>query len=285
MEIIQFRPSNNLALSSALLGIENQLHEAALANVEAAGDGFTEAEQRAMTIVEEVRLINGMDLAAVLLRGKLLRQIEDEALYSIHPGGYQTLEEMARDQGISVSNLSNIRDLCFVIFPYMEQQMGISVAQVWEQIGMSNFRELIPVMKAIITGEQPDRQSAAQAVERILDDVAATAHAAGQELSDEEIRASAVSNLLNDASSMTNRELRGRIRPERTPNIEPTILRQNGARLVMVEMTEDQWLMFQRKLGPYMDPVEVNLPHDGNMRRIEASRLPVIRRIVNLLNE
>ena len=77
-----FVPSSSLSLSNSLLGIESALEAAARANVEAAGDGFLDAEKEAMTVIEELRLINSMDLAAVLLRGKLLKRIEETSMWS-----------------------------------------------------------------------------------------------------------------------------------------------------------------------------------------------------------
>lgn len=129
MAIESIIPSSSMQLSTALLGIENSLLRAAEANVALMGDDFTDAEREAMTTIEELKLINGMDLAAVLLRGKLLQRIEERGMWSYHPARYGSLQEMARDQGISVSNLSNIRDLNLVIFPWMAQQ-GMSIPEI-----------------------------------------------------------------------------------------------------------------------------------------------------------
>ena len=170
--IERFQPSQNAALSTSLMGIEAALSTAAQANVQTAiaGTGdYTEMEIRSMTTIEELKLVNGMDLAAIILRGKLLKQIEDEALYSFHPNQYTTLQDMAREQGISLSELSNVRDLCFVVFPYMEEQLGMNVAVTFENIGKSNMRELVPVIKAIISGEET-RGTVQVAVERIMND-------------------------------------------------------------------------------------------------------------------
>jgi hypothetical protein len=281
--IAPFRPSTSLALNSSLEALEAQLLAAAQANVANAGEGFTQAEIHAMTVIEELKLINSMDLAAVMLRGRLLDQIEQEGLWAAHPGQYATLEEMARDQGITISELSNIRDLTRVVFPYMENTLGIPVAQVWEQIGKSNFREMVSVLKGIITGEIPGRGQTADTINRILDDTAATARAAGQEVTPEGIRRDAVANLLNDASAMTNRQLRQRLRPNPTAALEPAVLNAGASRLILMEVDAEQYEMFQRVMNRHIDVREHDLPNDPRARQREAARIPQLRRVLSLL--
>ena len=288
--IERFQPSQNTALANSLMGIETALSNAAQANVDQAIQGaeYTEMEIRSMKTIEELKLVNGMDLAAILLRGKLLKQIEDEALYSFHPNQYTTLQDMAREQGISLSELSNVRDLCFVVFPYMEEQLGMNVALTFENIGKSNMRELVPVIKAIISGEET-RGTVQVAVERILNDTAATARAEAmangddEEIPDEEIRRQAISNILTAGEQMTNAELRRHVRRERTPGIDTTIIRNGGRRFVLAAMDEDQYTMFQRRMGTYMEPTEIALPDDPRQRRTEAARIPIVRDINRLM--
>ena len=62
-----------------------------------------------MVATEKLRLVNGMDLAAIMLRGKILKDIEDQALHTVHPNHYDTLTALAEEQGISISELSDIR--------------------------------------------------------------------------------------------------------------------------------------------------------------------------------
>ena len=283
-----YTPSSSLQLSTALLGIESALERAALANVALAGEGFTDAEKEAMTTIEELKLINGMDLAAVLLRGKLLRRIEERSMWSYHPARYGTLQEMAQDQGISVSNLSNIRDLNFVIFPWMTEH-GLSVPEKWEQIGMSNFRELIPVLKSIITGEASGSASVRQSVENILNDTAATLQAAhkgeGGEVTEEDIRDAAIEELLTAGELMRNRDLRARIRPERTPSINmDSFLGRDGTRFLLAEVTEDQWTMIQRRLGAHIDNITIDVPDNPRVRQSAILTRPLVRKLNSLIS-
>lgn len=279
-----FRPSTNLGLSTALLGIESTIEALARANVDDVSEGYLPTEIEAMVLVEELKLVNGMDLAAVLLRGKLIKKIEEGSYWTVHPGQYNSLQSMARDQGISVSNLSNIKDLCFVIFPWIEAH-GQSIPDVFEKIGMSNLREIIPMMKCLISGEDADAASVQASIDRVLDDVAATAVAGGELITPEEARDLAIDNLLTQAEHTTNRELRQVIRPERTPSINLNYLSvpNSDNRILYAEVTEDQYIMLQRRLHGYMDPFETRLPNDGAARSQEARRIPVLRRIMELI--
>jgi hypothetical protein len=282
--IVAFQPSTSLELNNSLSALEAQLYQAAEANVNAvASEGYTQAERHAMIVVEQLKLVNSMDLAAVHVRGKLLDQIEAEGLWAFHPGQYGTLEQMARDQGISVSELSNIRNLTRVIFPYMEQTLGIPVAQVWEQIGKSNFREMTAVLTAIISGEEPGNRTTAESVALILDETAATAHAAGQEVTPESVRRAAVENLLNDASSMSTRQVRRRLRPDPTPTLEPAVIRSNGRRVIVMEADDEQYTLFQRVMDRHIDVREVDLPSDPGARQREALRVQQVQRLISML--
>src|SRR5512142_917797 len=178
---LTIRVSENAALSNALLNLEGSLEEAARQNLNAvlqqngtSLDAYTGTEVLAMVATEKLRLINGMDLAAIMLRGKLIQQIETQALHTVHPNHYETLEALAEDQGISLSELSDIRMMTQVVFPYIENTLGVPVAQIWETIGKTKFRTLVPVLRAIITGEEPGRGSARDNYNRIMEDTAAT---------------------------------------------------------------------------------------------------------------
>ncbi len=286
--ITTYQPSENRGLAATLNSLESQLQRAAEQNVrEQAGDGYTQVEMRAMVTVEQLKLVNGLDLAAILLRGKLIRQIEEEALWTVHPGHYITFDQMAREQGISASELSNVKDLCTVIFPYFEDVLGVPVARVFENIGKSNMRELVPVLKAIITGQPSASASVNRSVDRILDDIVATELAAGHELPEGEdgqyfLRRAAVEQLV-EAGQLTNTQLRARIRPERTAALEPYVVNRGSRRLVLMEVDEDQYTLLNRRLNGYMDVVTVDLPQDPTQRQREAVRIPVIREVLNLV--
>ena len=275
------QPATDVRLSTAMGGLREQFHAVASARVADLGAGYTQLEINAMTIVEELRLVNTMDLAAVLLRGDLLREIEEGSLWTVHPGQYSTFQDLAKDQGISLSELSNIRDMTQIIFPYIENVMGLIVAEVWENIGKSNFRELTPVLKALITGEETTG-SVRNSIEAILGDIYATAAAGGQEITEGEARGQAVDWLIEQGEMLTNRQLRETVRPTRTPAINPAVFSIGDTRIFMVEMTEDQLLALRRKLGTFMqDEVFMDLSQDEGTRQAQLMRVRPIRRLMD----
>ena len=280
-DLIQYQSSSVASLSTALLGLEVTLEAAARENLALAGDGFTDAEKTAMVAVEELKLVNGMDLAALLLRGKLIKYIEDNGLQTIHPDQYISMEHMAKMQGITPTEYSNIRDLYNTVFPYM-QSLGFNIAQVWDEAGKSAFKEILPVVKALITGVMPGAQTAVDAVNRMLDDVAATNAVGGVEMTDEEMRETAFRSLLDLATTAPVRQVRDHIRPGHTPNLEPLVIRDHERRTIVIDVTEEQWTMYNRLNNGHMDIQEWSVPNDARTRQREALQNPVLRRIMQL---
>lgn len=273
-------------MTVALTGLKASLATAAQANYDALGDDtYTETERMAMLKIEELRLVNGLDLAAVLLRAEFLQEIENNNLITRHPAGYTTLGEMAQDQGISLAELSQTLDLANHIFPYVQETLGIGIPQLWEEIGKSNMRELVPVLKRIITGEEA-RGTVEDAAVLFLEDVTATFAAADDLRAEDEdaVAQEAVEQLLLHGATLTNRRLRQQIRPERTPIIPVTTITDNDDVIILAQMDADQWTMFMRKMGTSVDPLPFVAPRNIAARQREALQIPVLRRIVDIVN-
>lgn len=278
-------------MAEALVGLRASIHAAAEANVSivTAEDEYSLTEVQAMTLVEELRQVNGLDLAAVLLRADLLRQIETTNAIINHPAGYQNMREMASDQGISLSELSNTLDWVNIIFPFITEQLGLPLAQVWENVGKSKLREITPVLKAIIEGpDTAGRGTVQRGAEAILNDVAATFAAAGREATEEEIVIAAAEQIIENGENLTVQELRTTIRPDRTPNIQCTFLRdrdqQSGVIILEVD-NEDQLVMFRNRMSGHFD-VQVNdLPPNQYERQRIVHHVPGIHRILTFRPE
>jgi len=159
-----------------------------------------------------------MGLAEILLHGELIREIEREGLWSLHPSRYGSMEEAAAAQGISQSEYSNIRDMCEVVFPYLTQS-GYSVPDLWEEIGKSKFRELTPVLKRAITNEESRSPRTEQTFQRMMDAIIATGIVAGDEPTEEDARTILIDQVIEAGTLLPVRELRQQIRPERTPSM------------------------------------------------------------------
>jgi hypothetical protein len=286
--ITQFQPSENTGLARTLWSLEENMKAAARQNVMAAisapgsnPEAFSDLQIEAMVQTEALRLVNGMDLATILLRGKILKDIEDRALFSVHPNQYRDLSHLAQEQGISVSELSDIRTMTWVIFPWIENTLQVPVAQIWETIGKAKFRMMCPVLKALITGEEPDTATARQNYERILDTAAIEMREAGEEPTEEAVRNRAARSLIDTAGQVPTRELQEHIRDGNpTPALNPVIVKVSGRAYMLSEINEEQMLVARRKLGRHMaDPITVDLPEDARARQREAARVPLLRQL------
>jgi hypothetical protein len=274
-DLILYEASTNPALSSHLLGIERVMHELVMENLKEAIESkkYSGPELLSMIQFEKLRMANDLDLASVLIKGKILKDIEDKNLWSVHPEHFSSLEDAARYYKISKSMLSNVRDWYNHIFPYLQEKMGMSIPEIWEEIGVSNFREITPVLKSLITGERSKALSVNSSVEHILEDIEATAQAAGQDLDENGKKEMAVEWAL-DAATRTNDELRKAIRPERTPNILAALMQRNGTTYLLAELTEDQVIMLRRIAGSHFDFAYVDLEQDP------PHRVPLVKQLL-----
>ncbi|MCB2146610.1 MAG: hypothetical protein KQI81_09060 [Deltaproteobacteria bacterium] len=282
---LALQPSTNQQLSNSLMGLEAQLEAAVLRDLEVQGiTDLTEIERHALVEVEKLRKTNSIDLATVMMRGALIRRIEEEGLWNYHPGGqYTNMTEMATAQGISVSEFSDIRRLCDVVFPYMINTLGVHPAERWEEIGKSKFRELSSVLSIIIEHRENDSdKSANRSAIHFLNIEAAAAQTVGEEIDDNTLRARTVETILQLGELPAN-EVRTHLRPDRTPSIAANFIRTGDHRYFIAELSDDQFDMIRRRLSGHMDPVEVTLPDNPTARANEAARVRMIREIANLV--
>jgi hypothetical protein len=190
-----------------------------------------------------------------LLRYKYVRKIRDGNLVTRHPGGYASLAEMAADQGISATELSRIVDLVEVVFPYLGNTLHMDVATAWKEVGKSNFIDMLPVLKVLITG-QPVAHSAQanEAANRFLDDAAAGYRAQDMDVPEEDaLRQEVVRDIVERGTRLNNHELRTHLRPERVPSIETHVFMNNGQGYVLMPVTNDQMSMLARRAGACID--------------------------------
>jgi len=271
--------STNAQISARLNAMLDSFESAAQQNVQAYMDAtgnnaFTITEKRALVKLEQLKLIGDLTLAEVMLRGEVIRQIENEGLWSSHPMQFNSMEEAAAAQGISQSEYSNIRDMCDVVFPYLTEA-GYNVPELWEEIGKSKFRELVPILKRAIMNEESRSTRVEQIFQNEMDDIFATASAAGQDIDDVEAREIMINQLI-EAGLLPVRELRQRIRPDRTPTMVGWRIPYNDSSdLFMFMLSADQQEMLNRRLSGYTDIVPVN---PG-----EARRSTMIQNVVDYL--
>lgn len=275
----QIQVSTNAQLSTTLLQFSEVAQQSARRNVatyiEATGSTFTATEKQALVKMEQLKLYGGLSLAELLLRGEMILEIEREGLWSQHPRGYASMEEAAEDQGITKSEYSNVRDLVQTIFPYLNSA-GYNIADLWESIGKSKFRELIPIFKRAILNEPSTSQRVEESFTNAMNDIFATARATGQPITNEEARVQFLDQLV-EVGHLPVREMRQHIRPERTPSMEAFALPvRNNRQVIMVVVDTDQRELFNRRLTGYIDV--------SNVTQADVRRSPIFQDLAQYLN-
>jgi hypothetical protein len=264
--------STDPVLNQAFQELELILANKAMENLQEARESrhYTGPQLLSMLRFEQLRLVNGMDIAAVLLRGKLLKEIEEKRLWTTHPELFPTLEDAATYYKIPKSLLSNIRDWYNIIFPYFHEN-NIDPAEIIENIGLSNFREITPVLKSIITDTESSRELTKASVEKVKNDIAATERVSGNVLTEDEKKLEAIHWAIT-AGHATNQELRKNLRPK--PPIEATLISSKTTKFVIAEITDEQTELLTNTLGKHFDFTYLTL-EEANPKRV-----PILKKIL-----
>ena len=242
--------------------------------------GYSAIELRALLYGEMLDLSKGLGFAELIVQGRILETMERESLHSVHPGGYTTLDELAQDQGISISELSQIRDLTGTIFPWVQDKLNMEPQFLWNEVGKSKLRELVPLLKRCITGEvaRGTVETSYQAVSNDLVASYLTANPQEDAPEGEELQVMFVDHLITSGATLTNANLRQTIRPDRTPSLEPVIVRRfsNGQAdsdlYVILKVSDDQMTMLERRLHGHWDPIRTTASNKGDVESIRLIR-------------
>ncbi|MEM4204637.1 MAG: hypothetical protein QXS54_11260 [Candidatus Methanomethylicaceae archaeon] len=113
---------------------------------------YTLPEIKSMKMFEMLRLASDIDLISLYIKSDIIQEIEEHGLYAVHPGGYKTPEEaFYNEAGLSKSELSNIKNLVQIIFPWLQKYIQVDPIVLWQK--RSNLREAVPYLLGLITGE------------------------------------------------------------------------------------------------------------------------------------
>jgi hypothetical protein len=283
--MIPFDFSRDYVLAREVEGLETTIVEAARNTAfefaRNQGVSLTDTEMEAVVTVQVLKELNSVDLASLLLRYKYLRKIRDGNLVTRHPGQYTSLDEIAHEAGISTAELSRIVDLVEVVFPYLGNNLQMDIPTIWKEVGKSNFFDMLPVLKVLITGEHAAHSGHAnESAARFLNDAAAGYRAAGQEMpDDEELREGVVRDILEHGISLNNRELRTHLRPEHTSPISTYLfMDRNGLGYALMPVNSEQLSMLARRAG---DGIDILAIHPEEF--LTAVNIPSIHGFINLL--
>jgi len=289
LAIYGIRPASSNDLATSFINIDEGISRVAQENVRQfiadSGQTFTATEIEAMQVVEELKTINGIDLAALLMRASRIRRIISENLMTRHPAEYQTLDELAKDNGMSASELSNVLDLADVIFPYLSD-LGFNIAILWEEIGKSKFRELTAVLKVLITGEPSNAESVNNSVQILIDDVNSVNEESGVTMTAREVSDVVIRSLVEDGRLLTNAQLRQRVRPTRTPVINGSVIKDGSRYMVFLNISPEQHEMFMRRMTRDFDPYTADITGiPPGMRSMMITRVPEFRAALRIYNQ
>jgi len=308
--IVEFQPAQNQDLARTFGGIRGAIETAAQANVnglvEESGSQFANVEVEALVAVEALKQVNGLDLTAVLLRAHYIRTIQERNLLANHPAEYTSIDHMVRDNGMSPTDLFVTLDMVNVIFPFVQDELGTPVPLFWNNLGKSKIKELLPVLKAIITGEEPNRASTREAVERFVDDVTEIERTADPGVFDrietyeegdperlileqdlhQHIRRTAAECLIEQGELAPNiRELRATLRPNPTEALDFLIVDQgNGSKVIVATVSEDQMRVLTSRMDTRAEFITWQVPMSRHTVVREGLTYRPIRDIYNLMS-
>ena len=236
-----------LSSTSYLARLNTEIGELAMANLEDAVEskGYTGPELLAMKTFEELRLLSGLDLASVQLKGERLKAIRELNMAEYLPGKYNSMEEaIYAEAKISRTQQSVITSLYEHVFPYVQEELGMSVQEFWEDVSLSNASEIVPHLRMLITDQTSKSEGVRSKVKELL-------QLSGSD-DEEETKRMAVHELIS-LSAGTNSDVRKALRPDGTPPIPLAVIRRNGSRFILAEVTEDQLTMLNRAFGRHLD--------------------------------
>ena len=258
--------SDNTGLAASLGGIEEAIRRAAHENtaiVLGPNHDYGALEVQSIEIIEALKLTHGLDLTAVILRGKLIHQFEEGGFAGVYPGESTDLTTIARLNGISLTELSDTRTMYDIVFPWIEENLpGVTVAELWAKIGKSGMKDLLPVLRALISGVATGSESVRSSVDMLLNDafISATADDTLPEDETEQqtfLRATAINRVLELGSELPVRQVRAIIRPTHTPDIATIVLAAGTTKYAVMKLTEDQATMLQRMMGNHLSSTQM----------------------------
>lgn len=227
--------------------VEDAIRQRAIQDL---GEFQAESAIAAMAIIAKrmLEITAVVDHRNTLVRGKILNQIERQGWYTIHPGGFGSLDELALDCGISKTQVSQALSYFRIVYPFLRQKMQMTDEDI-QSHSVGNVKEIIPHLRAIITREPSQSESTNEYVKNTINDI----RTIDPDLNEEEITLVAVDALLNQAKNLTRSEMRKILNPDRTPNITTYLFGNNGRRIAILDMNEDQMTMLIRIMAKHIE--------------------------------
>jgi hypothetical protein len=227
--------------------IREQLHkldEMAMKNIqEFSNNGYTGPELLAIKIFEMLALTREYDLANIILRGQLINEIKTKNLWTVYPETFANASEaIAAKCGISRTQQSNIEALNNYIFPYIENELGMSLPDFWTDISPTNLTEIVPHLMQIITGKTSKSAKVRDQLEKVYGEVG-----------DAENKDRAAIEQLVEVARGTKEDLRKALREVHTPPIDAVVLKRGDRMWLFARLDDDQLKMLYRIAGDHVE--------------------------------
>jgi hypothetical protein len=260
--ILPFDPSTDIELSGELINSFSRFEQIARQRISdmLESDAYTELEKAAMIAFEMLKLTNTVEVANNFTRALLLHNIEKFGLWSEHPEKFTDFYEAVKRFGMSKSQASDLLAWFRIVLPYLEENFGMTPAEVLEQYGISSLRSITPVLKSLITGEQSKSKAVNEKVGLVLGNV--------PEESDDPTRDAVLWTL--GIAEGTVSSIRKSLRVEKTDALAVLVFEDDRGKVALMEMTEDQWQLFFRKMEDTIDPIP----------GYDAKNNPIVRRLL-----
>lgn len=268
-----FNYLNNPSLSKQIDDLYKTSHQEAQSNLDTLMDqnnfdNLADSAKGAMLKLEQLKQTNGQTLVDIYVRYQLIEQIQTDDLWRAHPDSFDSVEDAVEAQGISKSEYSNILDFCETIFPYLTDA-GYNIQDLWETLGKSKFRELTPLLKRIITGEESRSKYVEKAFQKFVEIITGDTPAEGEDIPDT-VRKQVVDHLLKLAEELPVRELRDEIRPDRRTKLQAYHSPYNDQKTVLLIIAEaEQVEAFCSRFSEHLNILQVEQDMLGDLNALQ----------------
>lgn len=128
--------------------LKTKTEEAAQQIVESGKPNLSPAEHKAVVVEQQLKIISGLQLEINLLMGDVLNEADIASTWKSHPS-IKSFSELLAEVGLSASESSDYIAISTIIFPWLEE-MGLNPREMWQRIGKSKFRRIVPLLRAIL---------------------------------------------------------------------------------------------------------------------------------------
>ncbi len=216
-------------------------------------DGLTEPQRRALVLVQKLDILNAVEFELSVAKGNVLAELEEKALAGMHPSDmYETVNDIARDFGMSKSEVADLTTLVNIIIPYL-LRIGVDPREVWRRIGKAKMRIITPHLRYVIGGPVPRRSAkkVEEQVRKIQEQILDTYETMGKEPPDDMVKET-VEFLLDAAENFTWADLTRIVQDPKGEETVPFYFDKVGKDKYQIEpivYTSTQVELIRRRMG------------------------------------